>query len=451
MATHRLATNQAKSAFQRTVILPVQAVVGLMIILVIGMAFWIAHELTKDVEARERELASVAVGERLSLLEKTTDDYAFWDDAYLRAGSSDAQWTDANIAIPVAQKYGFRIIGVVDDEGRTEFGRRGDNRFQEPMDAVLAGGFTKLLQQLTSSGSRPTVSGILLVDGEAALVAVSRIRPFEGQLDVSRQQRFLVFVDVLDAPQLAAIAKAYLLPSLRISNAPVADDAAIRLETVDRSQVLSLSWLSANPGREMLKDLLPPLLFLLAAFTLLTVYVLRHARVAAMRLRESEEKSLLDPLTGLPNRVLLYAQTDELVLKARSRFALAYLDLDGFKQINDTFGHSVGDEVLKLSAGRMAASVRQDDLLVRLGGDEFALILADLTNPSEIRQIAERIIGAVEEPITIDGNSMRLGITIGVAFYPGDASTTLDLIRSADAALYRAKRANKGSVQFALR
>lgn len=451
MTRYRLASNQAKNTFQRTVIFPVQAVVGLMIILIIGIVFWIAHELSKDVQARESALASVAVKERLSLLEKTTDDYAFWDDAYLRAGSADPEWTDANVALPVAQKYGFPIIGVVDVQGRTEFGRQGDSRFLKPMDTVLAGGFTDLLQELTPLDSRVTVSGILLVDGEAALVAISRIRPFEGEVYAARPPRFLVFVDILNAHQLATIAKAYLLPGLEISQGPVSNHAAIELQTVDGSKTLSLSWRSADPGREMLENLLPSLIFLLAAFTLMTAFVLRHARQAAARLRESEEKSLLDPLTGLPNRVLLYAQTDELVLKPQSRFALAYLDLDGFKQINDTFGHSVGDEVLKLSAGRMAASIRDDDLLVRLGGDEFALILVDLTDPAEIRQLAERIIHAVEEQIAIDGNAMRLGITIGVAFYPGDADTTLDLIRAADAALYRAKRANKGSIQFALR
>lgn len=451
MTMYRLASKQAKSTFQRTVIFPVQAVVGLMIILVIGIAFWVAQELSKDVQSRERALASVAVRERLSLLEKTTDDYAFWDDAYDRAGSSDPDWTDANIALPVAQKYGFRIIGVIDRDGRTEFGRQGDHRFLQPMATVLSGGFTKLLNEVATAGNSVTVSGILLVDGEAALVAVSRIRPFEGQVDATRQPRFLVFVDILNAHQLATIANAYLLPGLAISTEPVASKAAIELETADGSKALSLSWLSADPGRELLETLLPPLLFLLAAFTVLTTFVLRHARLAANRLRESEEKALLDPLTGLPNRVLLYAQTDELVLSQQSQFALAYLDLDGFKQVNDTFGHSTGDEVLKLSARRMSASIRENDLLVRLGGDEFALIIAELASPSEIRRLAESIINAVEEPITIDGNFVEVGITIGVAFYPADASTTLDLLRLADAALYRAKRANKGSVQFALR
>ena len=231
MTMYRLASKQAKSTFQRTVIFPVQAVVGLMIILVIGIAFWVAQELSKDVQSRERALASVAVRERLSLLEKTTDDYAFWDDAYDRAGSSDPDWTDANIALPVAQKYGFRIIGVIDRDGRTEFGRQGDHRFLQPMATVLSGGFTKLLNEVATAGNSVTVSGILLVDGEAALVAVSRIRPFEGQVDATRQPRFLVFVDILNAHQLATIANAYLLPGLAISTEPVASKAAIELET----------------------------------------------------------------------------------------------------------------------------------------------------------------------------------------------------------------------------
>ncbi|MCK0195307.1 diguanylate cyclase [Ancylobacter sp. 6x-1] len=441
---------QIGKTFQREVMLPVTLLVGLMILAVIGTVIWIAHWQTADVQAREQALAASAIAERLSLLEKTADDYAFWDDSYEHAGRDDSEWVDANVAKPVAQKYGFRLIAVVDEKGRATFGARDDTRFNGPMGQVLTGGFEQLLTQLAPATGKVTTSGVLMLGADPALAAVSRIRPFESKpaADDAVRQRFLVFVDALNPPQLAAISRAYLLPDLHVA-AQASADTSLKLDTVDGGKPVLLAWRAADPGGEMLHSLLPILLLLLITFGALTVYVLRQGRDAAVRLRESEERALRDPLTGLPNRVMLHARAEELMAgSSKAGFALAYLDLDGFKQVNDEFGHDMGDEVLKQSTRRIAAAIRDEDLLARLGGDEFAVIFPDLTDFAVLRQITERIIDAVNDPIVAGGAALRVGITIGVALYPFDATSTLELVKAADAALYRAKRNSKGTVQF---
>jgi len=146
---------------------------------------------------------------------------------------------------------------------------------------------------------------------------------------------------------------------------------------------------------------------------------------------------------------MLYANAEQLMAaSSKNGFALAYLDLDGFKHVNDEFGHDMGDEVLKQSTRRIASVLREKDLLARLGGDEFAVIFPDLVDTEELRQITEAIIHSVREPIVAGGTTLWIGVTIGIALYPVDARNTLDLVKSADAALYRAKRHSKGTVQF---
>lgn len=444
---------KAKDSFSRTVIAPVSLLVAAMIVAVIATAIWAAHRQTADSLDHERSLAWSAIAERLSVLEKTTDDYAYWDDTYSHAGEPvDAVWLDANVVRPIADKYGFRLVSVVDDRGHAVFGARDEMRFSGPLDAILSGGFGALIRRLTTDASQDSTTGVLHFGDMPALVAISRIRPFTTSAQATQPQRFLVFVDVLDETQLAAVSKAYLLPHLRVDDLDHAsDDAAITVASVDGAHRSALVWRGSNPGGEMLRSILPILVTLLIAFACLTAYVLGQGRAAAARLRDSERRATQDPLTGLPNRLALFARAEELLGEARGQgFALAYLDLDGFKQVNDQFGHDMGDEVLKQTTRRMAAAIRKDDMLARLGGDEFAMLLPDLVDPSAVRRLAEQVIASVSQPIVANGATARIGVTIGVAVAPSDARDTLDLVKAADAALYRAKRQHKGTVQFAL-
>ncbi len=125
-----------------------------------------------------------------------------------------------------------------------------------------------------------------------------------------------------------------------------------------------------------------------------------------------------------------------------------FLDLDGFKPINDAHGHNIGDEVLRTVAARICAAVRLQDTVARLGGDEFFVLLEDLENLQEAAQVAERVLKTLHEPVIIQGIRLQVGASIGMAFYPQDAQNAEDLIQHADHAMYQAKTAGKG--QYAL-
>ncbi|MBK9441886.1 MAG: EAL domain-containing protein [Comamonadaceae bacterium] len=168
--------------------------------------------------------------------------------------------------------------------------------------------------------------------------------------------------------------------------------------------------------------------------------------------REAHQKQLehiahFDTLTGLPNRVLLADRLQQALAQAQRHgkvLAVAYIDLDGFKAINDQFGHAVGDRLLTALAGHMKKSLREGDTLARLGGDEFVAILLDLSDVESSAPLLSRLIAAAAEVVYEDGNALRVSASLGVTFYPqAEAIDAEQLLRQADQAMYQAKQAGK--------
>ena len=172
-------------------------------------------------------------------------------------------------------------------------------------------------------------------------------------------------------------------------------------------------------------------------------------------LRESEERfrhlAHYDPLTRLPNRALFYDRLKQAVAHAGRHawiVGVMLLDLDGFKQVNDTFGHAAGDLLLHQVAARLASAVRTGDTAARLGGDEFAVILSRLSVPADAGLVAQKILARLGEPFVLQGRSVAGGASIGIALYPADAADPDELLKRADAAMYRAKAAGRNGYRF---
>jgi len=165
--------------------------------------------------------------------------------------------------------------------------------------------------------------------------------------------------------------------------------------------------------------------------------------------QKRENASLLhrathDALTGLPNRALFEARLGQAIQGDQERFALLYLDCDRFKQINDTLGHGVGDEVLIALARRVQHQLRPLDLVCRLGGDEFVILLAPIRDEHEVHEVMTRIQQGMSTPVVLsDGHHLGVGISIGAALYPEQGETAEALLQFADDAMYQAKRQRK--------
>lgn len=175
------------------------------------------------------------------------------------------------------------------------------------------------------------------------------------------------------------------------------------------------------------------------------------AETAGQALKEVSRSAELDALTELPNRVRLldrFAQAIAIAKRRRARLALLFLDLNNFKQINDTLGHAIGDEVLKLAAHCLASSVRAADTVSRHGGDEFLILLTEVSQSSDAIVIADKMIAALGAPSRVGDHVFRLTASIGISIYPDDGEDADTLIDRADAAMYRAKRQGLGSFVF---
>lgn len=158
-----------------------------------------------------------------------------------------------------------------------------------------------------------------------------------------------------------------------------------------------------------------------------------------------------DTLTGLPNRALFNDRLEQAITKARrhkEEIALFFIDLDHFKQINDTLGHEMGDEVLKFFAKRLNDSVRTEDTIARIGGDEFMVIMESLHTPEAISVVANKIVSIVKEPIVLGEQTLHLGTSIGISVYPHNGETSEVLLKNADTAMYKAKDEGRDNYQF---
>lgn len=162
-----------------------------------------------------------------------------------------------------------------------------------------------------------------------------------------------------------------------------------------------------------------------------------------------------DGLTGLANKRLLMDRLDIMIRESRRykrKFALMFIDIDGFKAINDQYGHDVGDRLLQEVAGRLSKYVRETDIVARFGGDEFIVAYSELNaNSIEIESIMQRILGSINESVMLgSGEVLSVSGSVGVAFYPKDGDSVVSLIQSADAAMYHVKSAGKNNFAFAV-
>lgn len=172
--------------------------------------------------------------------------------------------------------------------------------------------------------------------------------------------------------------------------------------------------------------------------------------------RKKVEEKLLhlashDGLTGLPNRGLLGDRVTRAIANAnrhKNQLALMFVDLDGFKAVNDTLGHEAGDEVLISVTALLLEDTRDSDTVARIGGDEFVIMLTDITDKSGIEQVAKKVVERLVRPIDFKGQVAQIGASIGIAVYPGDADDQEALLRCADQAMYEVKSAGKNNFMF---
>jgi diguanylate cyclase (GGDEF)-like protein len=258
----------------------------------------------------------------------------------------------------------------------------------------------------------------------------------------------VITVRFLEDTLLRNISEQLGLANLRMVSARVVPLGDHVFDIVDGKDdpVVRFAWTPKRPGAEILNSVFPFLGIALAGFALLAGLVLRFMRRTADTITAGENRlrylALHDPLCGLPNRNFFSDRLEAIIAEVKQGgppSAVLYIDLDHFKDVNDTLGHPVGDELIRNVTRRLSGSQRAEDLVARLGGDEFAVITSVSANHAALMGVADRIIAMLSAPFAIDGHTIVIGASIGIAIIDGRSGTAADVMRYADMALYRAK------------
>lgn len=445
---------------------PIVAIgLGSLLLLVVASAFLIKR-FDESALVRERYMVEHGLGQQFSEFEAVVVPQVTWDDAVSALDHEvDQDWADFNIGDYLYTFNGFSRSFVIDGKERPVYaaidGKRADPGLYRPFATVFAPLVAEVRKAEaarpplrphpgnTTPITRPIQShGIVRIEGKAFIVIATLVQPdFGVYLPKGPRAPVTITARPMDSAMLGSFAKRYLLDDLALerpgSQPPGKATIALKAPTGDPIGVLS--WRPRQPGTMLLNQLKIPLLIALVLFCLLAWQVVRRGTRVAGDLIASEAKAqhlaFHDPLTGLANRSRLFEQLGlklSGIGKHSKGVAILCVDLDRFKEVNDTLGHHAGDLLIRETAWRLSCQSGNDALISRLGGDEF-VVLVDLNDPAQVETLAQRILEAIRQPLDTEYGRLEVGCSIGYVIIdtPGiDPSTAL---RQADLALYRSK------------
>lgn len=458
-------------------------VVGLVLLAIIfSVALIVYTSRSADIAAlnSERSLLKGSTNLQLELLAKEQEGAAVWDQSffYSRPETLSLDWLDSNVGLWLFSNYGHDQTVILDIHGRPIYNSvRGKQHLVaetagllediQPLIAGVRARFIASFNRLPSglyyierppSGFTRSLheTGMTVFEGVPALVSVTAIGPELKQfLSARRAPAVLISLKKLDPARLEGLAERSGVRDLRSVSAPDGQLASMELRDPRNTPIGYLAWQAQNPGSSILYGVGPVLFFLAATIAGLTGLVLYYTRQNTRRLAESEARAqhaaLHDSLTGLANRDFFATSFREELASwhvGKGLLGVIYIDLDHFKDINDTLGHAAGDEVIREAARRLRVLVPEGATLARISGDEFALLLPGCESRERIEQMLKRIQDRFAVPMYIGGNHLHVSLSVGAAIAPHDSLSMGELLRKADIALYSAKAGGRGRWAF---
>ncbi len=393
-------------------------------------------DANRSVNAVEAAVSSIK-----KRLGATVRDNAVWDDAYAAVSSPEADaWIYDNWG-STSEDYPLYDGAIVLDAtgAQVKAYLKG-----EEFDAISAFGpdFVRRAIEASSNRGPDPLTNFYPFSGRVMMLATMAIQPFADQPE-NGDYKSLTFFKELTPEYVAAISEDFQIEGLALSDTPQPGYLIRALHGTDGQAVGYLNWPEQRPGSSVYEQVKPRLAMLVGLFVLFLVVVvvfsaleLRKERAAAAK---ASHDASHDYLTGLLNRVGLIRAIRE---APEGSSVVHLIDLDGFKAVNDTWGHAVGDALIRLVAEKLATIHPDVVAAARLGGDEFALIQQGPSSPVEF---GNRIVRSLAEPFDIDGRTVEVGASVGFTVKTADLAE-LEIIRRADMALYRAKEDGRGQV-----
>ena len=446
-------------------VVPIGVIVAVAIVCIVVAVLSSAKRADEVSLNREQELIQQAIANRGERVLREVASVA----ATQRATEAirvnyDAQWVERRVGQWLQTYFDHDVVVVVDGSDRVEYARSGSAGDSDAagLHKELAASLDLLRRRISTPLSRAisvsVVPDLLRPDGFAALIERFRDRPaivaavaVGSDSDLAYGNAgapIVIAVKYIDDAMLREIASQFQLTGLREIDDPaqLGDMQGTAIADTQGNPIVRLAWEPTKPGGLIMWRVLPFVVIAIAGFVLLVGLVMRHMRQTTEAIVAGETQlrhlALHDPVCGLPNRIYFGERLETVISEVRRggpSAAVFYIDLDHFKDVNDTLGHHVGDALILNVTQRLSRIMRGEDLVARLGGDEFAIITTCPSDSYSLQAIAGRIIAAVCAPYTISGHDINIGASIGIAVIDRRAGDAGDILRYADMALYRAK------------
>ncbi|UPT64394.1 MAG: EAL domain-containing protein [Hyphomonadaceae bacterium JAD_PAG50586_4] len=427
-----------------------------------------------DAAAQARDAAVIAQGvdDNIAFIASSVPN-VIWDDAVRHLDNRfDRTWAHRNIGQFFHAAEGFEFAYVLDSENAPRYAMSEGVEVRPNTYARLESLAQPLItevrhaeaQRVSQGGALPLEAlrnriqstALRDIDGRLIVVTATLVQPDFGRVRI-RNTRAPIVVSgrELDIAFTSQVAQELLLDNVALVRTldHLQSNQAFVAIGDERNQTLAYYvWTPQRPGTSLLVDMLPILVLVLCSLAGLAFAFFLRARRYARGHAESEARTLHlafhDSLTGLANRVRVEQRLTQGEVQHESQtFALHVIDLDRFKELNDTFGHAAGDELLRAVAGRLQSLCREGDLCARLGGDEFAILQLD-ADLERAAALAERIVATLDRPFGLSIGARHLGASVGVTLSSDPGGEALEWLRRADLALYAAKNAGRACFRF---
>ncbi len=460
--------SRTEGRFSVTVLAPVLSFIGAAAC-VLGFVLWSANGTDERSVARQTELAHHVIQTELATLPRDQESVTIWDDAIYRTKVVlDRGWMDSNLGIWMHDYFGLDDVLVLDDQNQPIYamheGKRVDHHeFALRNLAQIIALVAAVRRQVANGGIEayndgtaehpPRVTQLQNLSGVPSMVSLVPIISDSGTVPQEKGTEYIHIAFVhLDDDFAARIRDRYKIDGAAFQRAAasVQHGAAIPLADPAGRFMSFFQWTPSLPGRDLLAQTLPVIgtAFLLGAIvtSILSHLLWRKSRALELGRADAEYRAAHDQLTDLPNRTTFESILGRVLTQRPtrdSRASVLMLDLDRFKQVNDTLGHRAGDDLIRAVGQRLGQLLGPQDTLARLGGDEFAIIHIHAPGLAGPFDLSRKIIDAIGKPFDIFGSEAFVGVSIGIATAEGGEADPHELARKADIALYEAKASGR--------
>ncbi|MCW8900600.1 MAG: diguanylate cyclase [Gammaproteobacteria bacterium] len=439
-------------------ILPLVLLLVTTLLSILAIVLYSIIQVNEDARISSEDYVSAIIEDKLNQQATLAKDYAFWDEtiqhAYL---TQNTKWLEQNLGAYLTATFKVTDLFIINEHDKLVLSLKDGQLNNSNYKTVNKAALTSLISKARLSAPLPVpVSGIMKINNFPAIVGVSILAPENGPA-LPVPQPVLVVIKRVETEQILEISKQYRLNKLQFSAKQPAKNhkAFLKILNPTNSELGYLSWQPVQPGNLMLSKIKLPLIILLIGIGIITFVIINASLITTKRLKDAYNNMAHlanhDVLTGLSNRRLfeeLLEQTIHAAKRDNISSAMLYLDLDGFKKINDTYGHHEGDKLLVTVAERLKESIREADTIARIGGDEFTILLRNTSSQSDIKATVQKIQVYLEQPIQLSHNEVSISASIGITMIPQDGTDPDMLMTKADLALYECKKHGRNTFRF---